>query len=172
MQNPLDALQHMSEQMGWLGQFLGEDFWAHVRAAADAGVAAAAPGGDRPAAGTFPPVDMYVTPGEVVVSMALPGLAGPQAVCVTMAGPLEVVVEGFVPPECPMDLTLQRERFCGYFARSLVMPVPVASGEARASYRDGILELRLARSTAGGPGENVQVLSVPGNPYQTNFVPK
>lgn len=165
MHGPRDAMRHMSEQMGWLGQLLGEDFWANVRAAAEAGVGAPGTPADRAPAPLYPPIDLYVTPGEVVLSAAIPGLVRPEQVAVSLAGPAELLLEGFVPPDQTMDLPLHRERFTGYYVRSVGLPVPVDVVGARASCVDGILEIRLARSATGAPGQDIQVLHVPGGPH-------
>lgn len=111
-------------------------------------------------------MELYATPAEVLLYAALPGLAGPEHVAVTLLSPTELVLEAYVAPDAP-GLPLHCERQTGYCYRALAVPVPVRPEGARAHYRDGILELRLPRSEPGTGTGTVSLLQVdPVGPQQ------
>lgn len=110
-------------------------------------------GGSKPPSARYcptmlePAVDIYETMEEVVVVVELAGLQDED---------VELVVEG-------TNLTLRGQRrdprpgnprtyhymeICyGPFDRSLLLPSPVDADNARFSYRDGLLEVTLPKST-------------------------
>lgn len=171
MQSPHEAMEQMADRMGWVGQILGEDFWDQIRETCRAaaprpdgrlrpGGASARPAGPGAGAGPQPPVDVYVTPAEVVVSAAWPGLPGPEHMAVSRISPSEILLEGYITPTSSQGVVVQRERPVGYGWRTLTLPVPVASGAAGATYAMGIWEVRLPRGHQGGAGGDVSLLQV------------
>jgi HSP20 family protein len=95
--------------------------------------------------GTFPPVNLYEIVDGYVLTAELPGLA---------AGDIEVSIEGNRVTlggkreiEHPQDASLHRaERVAGGFRRSIELPAQIDSGKAEATYRNGVLMLRLAKA--------------------------
>lgn len=162
MSDPGKVVQRIAEQLEALGDAFGEDFWRELGRAGSprpkgqpAGRAAS-----RARAAAGPPLDIYVTPHDVVVEAILPGLTGPHQVAVSLAGPTELLIEAFLPDRLPDGLYIQRERFFGYCARMVTLPASVLPAAA-AQYRDGVLQLRFRRASPGSGGEGVAVLHVP-----------
>lgn|GEM_PF-2399404 len=162
MTDPVEAAQRIAEQLEVLGNAFGEEFWQEVARAAPPKKGAARGKGERPRTPVVagPPLDIYVTPHEVVVEAVLPGLTDPRQVAVGLAGPTEVLIEAFLPDPFADGLYIQRERFTGYCARLVTLPVSVRPAAA-VRYGDGILELRFARVSPGTGSEGVAVLHVP-----------
>lgn len=160
---PADAMRQLEEQMGWLQQFMGEDFWSQVQQVARPGqkaVAGAPAPAQRGPAG-MPPVEVYATATEVVVTALLPGLSGPDQVAASLATPLELVLEAFLPTPPPASVTLHRECPTGYCARTVSLPTAVNPQGIRAAYIDGCLELRLLRTEPGPQSAELTLLQVP-----------
>lgn len=158
MGDPSKAVQRLTEQVEALRDAFGEDFWRQF-----AEQAAGLPqqhGGDAARQGTpvtGPPLDIYVTPDEVVVQAALPGLMDPQHASASLASPTELLIEAFLPPRLPDAMYIQRERFAGYCSRLVTLPASVLPAAA-ARYEDGILEIRLRRAAPGAGTDGVAVL--------------
>lgn len=167
MNDPREAMKQLADQMGWLSQMMGGEFWGQLQegleAARPSAVRPGAPAGARPGAPlrgqqAFPPLDIYVTDAEVVISAALPGVA-PEAVAVSLTTPGEVVLEAFMPPEA-IGTPLMRERPAGYCIRTVTLPAPVRADGCLARSADGIIELRLQRSEPGTGTAGVALLQV------------
>lgn len=168
MHTPGKGTPFRPDQAGWVSQILGEEFWEQIQESLK-GIRPpfASPGArpPRPGAGAagFPPLDIYLTQGEIVISLALPGVSDAAHVAVSLAGGATAVVEAFVPPPPAQAAVLQRERPAGYVSRVVQLPVPAAvGGGARCRYDQGILEVRLPRAQAGSDGETVSLLQVDG----------
>ncbi|MFZ5825304.1 MAG: Hsp20/alpha crystallin family protein [Bacillota bacterium] len=169
MSNPLDVGQQLSSQLGALSQALGPEFWQKVGEVAGVG---AMPGGlpgakppqpqpaDARGAQPAPPVELYITTDEAVVSLILPGLSAPEQVGFGLSGPTELLIEAYLPLHTPHGVTLQRERFAGFCHRLITLPVSVLAEGARVSYTEGILELRLRRAEPGAGSSGVALLQV------------
>ena len=95
---------------------------------------------------TFPAVDVYEQGDELIIQTeSLIGL---------VANSLEVSIEGntltikgeTIPLEgIPDDAYLQRERVFGAFQRSLSLPRPVVSTNAKSSLKSGILTIHIPK---------------------------
>ncbi|MDR5684368.1 MAG: Hsp20/alpha crystallin family protein [Armatimonadota bacterium] len=93
-----------------------------------------------------PAVEMYETDSEVVVRAELPGI-DPKDVDVTVAeGSLVIKAEAKAEQEERGRAYLRREFRYGAFLRSLPLPAEVKGDEARATYKGGILEVRVPKS--------------------------
>ncbi|WP_374713415.1 Hsp20/alpha crystallin family protein [Symbiobacterium terraclitae] len=162
MTDPVEAAQRIAEQLEALGDAFGEEFWREVSRAGTRKKGPPRGRGDGPRAAPVagPPLDIYVTPHEVVVEAVLPGLTDPHQVTVGLAGPTEMLMEAYLPDRLPDGLYIQRERFAGYCARLVTLPVSVRPAAA-VRYEDGILELRFPRLSPGTGSEGVAVLHVP-----------
>jgi HSP20 family molecular chaperone IbpA len=165
----------MANQAGWINQILGPDFWQQFQE----GLKQAHPtpggmgkppghmGAGRPVNASTspgpagPPVDLYVTPTEVVVTVSLPGMTAPENLSIGFKPPNVIVIEAFLSPRSEMGVILQRERFVGYCVRTILLPAAVASAAVSASYVDGVLELRFLRETPIEGSDGVAVLQVP-----------
>jgi HSP20 family molecular chaperone IbpA len=162
MADPGKAVQRLTEQVEALRDAFGEDFWRQF-AEQTAGLPSTPEQGGRveaPRKGTSvtgPPMDIYVTPEEVVVHAALPGLIDPQHAMVSLTSPTEMLMEAFLPPRLPEGMYLHKERFAGYCSRLVTLPVSVRPAAA-ARYEDGILEIRFRRAEPGAGTDGVAVL--------------
>lgn len=92
-------------------------------------------------------VDVKENPTEVIVTAEIPGLEKKEDVNITvhdnhlhLSGKIERSHE-------EKDENLHRtERYYGQFSRTIPLPSPVEDAGAKASYRNGILEVRLPKS--------------------------
>lgn len=99
------------------------------------------------ARGKWPPLNVVETADELVVTAALPGLRHESDVSVFLKGNV-LTIEGAVPPEhhgLSAVKVYVRERREKKFSRSVNLPVAVDARGSRASYRHGILEIRLPK---------------------------
>lgn len=108
--------------------------------------------GGRPrgwAADRYPPLNMTVTEDEVVAELELPGV-DPKEVSISVTGH-SLTVSGERKPEKDLKDYHLRERLMGRFERSVALPYRVDSGKVAATYRNGILVVKMARSEADKP---------------------
>ncbi|MBC8079957.1 MAG: Hsp20/alpha crystallin family protein [Gorillibacterium sp.] len=111
-------------------QVLGEDFWDDL-----AGV--------LPYPG--PRTDLYCHEGELIAVMELPGLISPDRLTVALTDKW-LQVSGEIPYNYPVneEELLRLERATGHFSRKLPLPESVNPDEVNATYRNGILILRMS----------------------------
>jgi HSP20 family protein len=92
-----------------------------------------------------PAVDMYETENEVVVSAELPGLSETD-IRVSVAGDLLTIQgERQGNTEAEDGGHYRRERWFGKFERTLSLPVPVETNQVKATYRTGVLTVKLPK---------------------------
>ncbi len=92
-----------------------------------------------------PPVDMYETRNEVVVSAELPGLSEKDIRVSVMGDLLTIQGERQSNTDVEDRGHYRRERWFGKFERTLSLPVPVETGQVKATYRDGVLTVKLPK---------------------------
>jgi HSP20 family protein len=101
----------------------------------------------------MPACDVWETKDDIVVAFELPGI-NEKDVAVSMTGDL-LTLRGerrWQPME--KDDTYHRvERVYGKFERSLQLGVPVQADKVKASYRDGVLTVRLPKADEVKPRE-------------------
>ncbi len=98
-----------------------------------------------------PAVEVYETDQEVVVRAELPGV-DPKDVNVTVQdNTLTIEAEAREEQEERGRNYLRRELRYGRFVRGLTLPVEVRSDAAKASYRNGVLEVRVPKSERAKP---------------------
>ena len=105
----------------------------------------------RPATATggrtwLPPVDMYATNDDLVLSVELPGVYE-KDVNVSITGDL-LTIRGerrFENQVKEQDL-LHVERTYGKFERMIQLPMAVQADRVKATYRDGVLEIKLPKA--------------------------
>ena len=128
--NPYDELQRVRDEIaGIFAPFFG---WA---------------GRGEPLPGRFTPsVDVTETPSEVVIRAEVPGV-DPQQLEVHLSEDT-LTLRGRVEEQREENETGFRrvERRYGAFERSISMPVPVRHQEARASCRNGVLEIHVPKA--------------------------
>ncbi|MBE3555094.1 MAG: Hsp20/alpha crystallin family protein [Thermicanus sp.] len=91
-------------------------------------------------------VDVYETEDEVVVRADIPGVERKEDIqldldrdILTMSATIEK------ESEAAEDQFHRKERFYGRFQRSVPLPSPVKQEGIKASYRNGVLEVRMAK---------------------------
>jgi HSP20 family protein len=104
----------------------------------------------RPAARTgrtwAPPVDMYETKDDVVLTLEVPGIRE-KDVAVSITGDLlSVKGERRFEEEVKEQQLLHVERAYGKFERLIQLPIPVQADRIKATYRDGVLEIRMPKA--------------------------
>jgi HSP20 family protein len=93
-----------------------------------------------------PAVEMYETDNDVVVKASLPNI-DPKSVDITVTNDA-ITLKGAtkVEEEQKGRNFYRRELRYGTFARTLPLTTEVKSAEAKATYKDGILEVRIPKS--------------------------
>jgi HSP20 family protein len=96
--------------------------------------------------GWAPPVDMYETKDDLVVSVEVPGVRE-KDISVSITGDvLTVKGERQFAHEVKDESFYRVERTYGKFERNIPLPMPVQADKVKASYRDGVLEVRLPKA--------------------------
>jgi HSP20 family protein len=100
-----------------------------------------------------PAVDLYETNDELVVACDIPGLREKE-VSVSITGDvLTIRGERVLPTPEKSESYHRLERWYGKFERHVPLPMPVQSDKIKASYRDGVLEVRLPKAEEVKPKE-------------------
>jgi HSP20 family protein len=107
----------------------------------------------RPSGGRLAPagvgalaVDVYETDDAVIVKSAIPGVK-PEDIDISITGDtLTIKGETQAEEEVKEENYIRRERRCGSFSRSVVIPLPVVAGKAEAEFENGILTLTLPKA--------------------------
>lgn len=100
-----------------------------------------------------PLTDVYETKDDLVVSLELPGIREKE-VNVSITGDLLVVKgERKFESETNEDSFHRVERAYGRFERSIALPIPVQADKVKATYRDGVLEIKLPKAEEMKPKE-------------------
>lgn len=110
-----------------------------------------ATGNGLPAAAWQPAVEMFETGDEVVVRAEMPNV-DPANVDVTVTGDA-ITIKGTVrQDEEKKDRSYyRRELRYGSYVRTLPLPAEVNGGDAKATYRDGVLEVKIPKSERAKP---------------------
>ncbi len=93
-----------------------------------------------------PPVDIEETPEAFVLTADLPG-ADPKQIKVTLTnGVLSLRGERRVAKSATEGALHRTERASGSFERSFTLGTPVRADQIKATYRDGVLEVRIPKA--------------------------
>jgi len=107
-------------------------------------------GTDAP--GWTPPVDLYETPNEFVLTAELPGLARDQIDI--HAEDSRIVIRGARGADPCRDIPCEQyhrvERGHGRFSRAFSLPEPIAIDEITADLKDGVLTVTIPKSRDRG----------------------
>jgi len=99
----------------------------------------------------FPPVNLYETGNGYVLTAQLPGV-GPEDVDLSITGDTLTIQGTRKRVDGVADENYRRqERQHGRWARTVTLPDRVESGEAAASFANGILTVTVPKSTAAQP---------------------
>ena len=100
-----------------------------------------------------PSIDVYETRDDLVVAVELPGVRETD-IHLSMTGDiLSLRGQRGIAAEAREENYHRIERWSGTFERHVQMPIPVQVDKIRASYRDGVLEIRLPKLTEATPRE-------------------
>src|SRR5216110_2393317 len=100
-----------------------------------------------------PVVDLYETKDDLILNFELPGVRE-KDVSLSITGDLLTVKgERQFRQELKDDHTYHIERAYGKFERSVQLPMPVQAGRVTATFRDGVLEVRLPKAEEVRPKE-------------------
>lgn len=100
----------------------------------------------RPLGIRMPSLDVYEEKDAVVVKAELPGMKK-EDIEVNLSGEnLTIKGEKKEDKEVKEDDYYRRERSYGSFLRTIALPCDVKSGEIKASFKDGVLEVRMPKT--------------------------
>ena len=90
-------------------------------------------------------IDVYQTPSEIVIKSVVAGV-DPKDLDISITNDM-VTVRGKRErdEEVKDDNYFYRECFWGYFSRSVILPTEVDTSEAKASFKNGVLTIRLPK---------------------------
>lgn len=91
------------------------------------------------------PVDVFETEDEFIVRAEMPGIDPSDVLINVMDNTLTIKAEAKREHESMDSHCLRRERRRGSFIRSLALPSAVKGDQVKASYKDGILEIRVPK---------------------------
>jgi len=100
----------------------------------------------RPLSLRMPSIDVYEEKDSVVVKAELPGMTK-EDIEVNLAGEnLTIKGEKKEDKDVKEDNYYRRERSYGSFLRTVALPSEVKSDEIKASFKDGVLEIRMPKT--------------------------
>jgi HSP20 family protein len=114
------------------------------------GTAATTGGGGR---GWMPAVDMYETKDQLVLNVELPGLHEKDIALSITGDRLTVRGERHFNEQLNDDNFYHVERAYGKFERVVQLPMPVDTAHVTATFRDGVLEVKLPKAEEVRPKE-------------------
>lgn len=95
----------------------------------------------------WPPLDVVETSDEIIIRAATPGLQYANDVQIELKGNT-ITLEGEIKPT-PYASSLinvhQEEIWQGKFSRTITLPIAINNKGARATYKQGILEIRISK---------------------------
>lgn len=100
--------------------------------------------------GSFPAINLIQTPAEVQVYLFAPGVDQKKLEVSVQQGLLTVSGERQLPVD-DQATYYRRERFGGEFRRAISLGNDVDPDKVEATYRDGILQIRVRRREAARP---------------------
>jgi HSP20 family protein len=100
--------------------------------------------------GVFPPVNVFSDPDGYVVKVEVPGIA-PEQLAIEGNG-RTLTISGKREVEAPKGGSFhRRERGTGQFSRSLQLPEDLDVSKAQASYKHGVLTIRVPKREEAKP---------------------
>jgi HSP20 family protein len=105
------------------------------------------------AAGTFPAVNVGRTPTSMEIYVFAPGLDASKIEVTLDRGVLRIAGERAcgIPARDPKLHVYARERDAGSFTRAVSLPDDIDPSQVTATYRDGVLQVSVARSESAQP---------------------
>ncbi|KQW43423.1 MULTISPECIES: Hsp20/alpha crystallin family protein [unclassified Roseateles] len=103
------------------------------------------------APGAFPAINVGNTPESVEIYAFAPGLDAAKLDVTVDRGVLSISGERAATAQEDGARTYSRERFSGSFRRAISLPDDADAAQVKASYRDGILRISVARQASAQP---------------------
>ena len=130
--DPMNALQRLQEELERVFENpMGFDLGASGR-------------------GVFPPVNVLSDKEGLIVRLEVPGIS-PENLSIEVSG-RTLTISGKREPSAPAGAGFhRRERWTGEFSRSLQLPNDVDSSQTDASYKHGVLSLRIPKREEARP---------------------
>jgi HSP20 family protein len=100
-----------------------------------------------------PAIDVYETKDDLVVTGELPGVKEKDIHLSIVGDTLSLRGQRMADPQVRDEQYHRIERWSGSFERHIQLPIPVQAHRVRASYRDGVLEIRLPKVEEVKPRE-------------------
>jgi HSP20 family protein len=100
-----------------------------------------------------PAIDIYETKDELVVTAELPGVKETDVHLSIVGDTLTLRGQRQTESQAKEENYHRIERWSGSFERHILLPIPVQPDKVRASYRDGVLDIRLPKVEAVKPRE-------------------
>ena len=119
-------------------------------------------GNGRPAQSWVPPVDVWETDNEIVYAFDLPGIPEDKISVELHDDTLTVTGEREHKDERSEDGFYRYERRFGSFSRTLGVPQGVSDDAIKADYKNGVLEIRVAKPEVTKP-RRIQIGGTDGN---------
>ena len=96
--------------------------------------------------GSYPALDVYETPDDVVVKAVVPGIK-PEDIELTITENV-LTIKGQLErqEEVEQENYLHRERVYGSFSRTLVLPGELDAGKSEAGFENGVLTLTIPKA--------------------------
>ena len=103
--------------------------------------------------GLMPAVDIHETKNDVVIAMDIPAI-NPRDISISIIeDKLTVKGERKREKELTEEESYRGERVYGSFQRTVQLPTGVVGAKAKATYKDGVLEIAIPRSRKAVPKE-------------------
>ena len=99
-----------------------------------------------------PPADMHETQNEAVIAVELPGLSE-KDIRLSIADDVLTVQGEKQRVEVQEATQYRQERWFGKFERAFSLPFPVETGQVKATFRDGVLTVKLPKADEVKPKE-------------------
>ena len=103
------------------------------------------------APGTFPAINVGNTPTSVEIYAFAPGLDASKLDVSVDRGVLSIAGERPATAQPEGARSYSRERFSGSFRRAVSLPDDADASQVKASYRDGVLRISIARQAEAQP---------------------
>lgn len=101
----------------------------------------------------IPVLDMYETKDDLILAFELPGVREKDVSLLITGDLLTVRGERPINQELEGENYQHVERVYGKFERSVQLPMPVQAEKVKATYHDGVLEVKLTKSEEVKPKE-------------------
>lgn len=103
------------------------------------------------------PVDLSETDKEYVVRAELPGVNKEDIKIYCEGNQVSISAEKKQMKKVEAESYFQTESYYGQVSRTIALPGEVDPSKAEASYRDGVLELKLPKVSPGIKGRQIQI---------------